>query len=62
MSVVHPTTERHALAEDGSRIAFDCIGSGEPLVLLAGQANSRRWWDPVRVDFVPVRGRMRRAE
>ena len=48
-----PATEGHARAEDGSRIAFDCIGSGEPLVLLAGQANSRRWWDPVRVDFVP---------
>jgi len=26
-------------------------GSGTPLVLLAGQANSHRWWDAVRGDF-----------
>ncbi|WP_424188111.1 alpha/beta fold hydrolase [Actinokineospora sp. G85] len=44
------TTET-ARAEDGTAIAFDVVGDGEPLVLLAGQANSRRWWDPVREDF-----------
>ena len=32
-------------------IHYDVVGDGEPLLLLAGQANSRRWWDPVRADF-----------
>jgi pimeloyl-ACP methyl ester carboxylesterase len=32
-------------------IDFDTTGDGQPLVLLAGQANSRHWWDPVRRDF-----------
>ena len=36
---------------DGTRIAFDVDGAGEPLLLLAGQANSRRWWNPVRPDL-----------
>ena len=45
-------TGRHAVAADGSRIGFDVNGTGEPLVLLAGQTNSRRWWAPVRNDFV----------
>ncbi|MBW0101903.1 alpha/beta fold hydrolase [Pseudonocardia sp. KRD291] len=44
-------TEDRATAPDGARIAFDVQGSGEPLVLLAGQANSRHWWDPVRADL-----------
>jgi 3-oxoadipate enol-lactonase len=26
-------------------------GDGDPLVLLAGQANNHHWWDPVREDF-----------
>ena len=43
--------DRHATAPDGARIGFDVDGAGEPLVLLAGQANSRRWWDPVRPDL-----------
>ena len=43
--------DRHALAPDGARIGFDTSGSGEPLVLLAGQANSRHWWDTVRPDL-----------
>jgi 3-oxoadipate enol-lactonase len=38
-------------AEDGARIHFDVIGDDEPLLLLAGQANSRHWWDPVRPDL-----------
>ncbi|GAA1723886.1 alpha/beta hydrolase [Isoptericola hypogeus] len=38
----------HAPAEDGTPIAFQDRGDGPPLVLLAGQANSHRWWDPVR--------------
>jgi 3-oxoadipate enol-lactonase len=41
----------HARAADGAMIAFDTAGTGEPLVLLAGQANSRHWWDPTRTDF-----------
>jgi 3-oxoadipate enol-lactonase len=32
-------------------LGFDVVGDGEPLLLLAGQANSRRWWDSVREDF-----------
>ena len=40
-----------AMAADGARIHFDVSGSGEPLLLLAGQANARTWWDPVRTDF-----------
>jgi 3-oxoadipate enol-lactonase len=45
------TTDRYAVAADGTRLAFDVVGSGEPLVLLAGQANARGWWTPVRDDF-----------
>ena len=40
-----------ATASDGVRIAHQAKGSGTPLVLLAGQANSHRWWDAVRGDF-----------
>jgi len=38
----------HARAEDGTTIAYQVEGDGPVLVLLAGQANSHRWWDPVR--------------
>ncbi|MGA8117845.1 MAG: alpha/beta fold hydrolase [Actinocatenispora sp.] len=41
----------HATAPDGARIAYQVRGRGAPLVLLAGQANSHHWWDPVRADF-----------
>ena len=41
----------HAIAPDGARIACQVQGSGAPLVLLSGQANDHRWWDPVRADF-----------
>ncbi|MCE3552772.1 alpha/beta hydrolase [Pseudonocardia sp. RS11V-5] len=40
-----------ATAPDGARIHADVAGEGEPLVLLAGQANSHHWWDPIRADF-----------
>jgi 3-oxoadipate enol-lactonase len=40
-----------AQAADGSGIGFDVVGEGEPLVLLAGQANSRVWWDSVRPEL-----------
>ena len=38
----------HARAEDGTTIAYQVEGDGPVLVLLAGQANSHRWWGPVR--------------
>ncbi|TCP56900.1 pimeloyl-ACP methyl ester carboxylesterase [Tamaricihabitans halophyticus] len=40
-----------AYAADGTRIAYQLGGSGPPLLLLAGQANSHRWWSSVRADF-----------
>ncbi|MGK5637426.1 alpha/beta fold hydrolase [Streptomyces sp. URMC 126] len=45
----------HAIAPDGTRLAHQVRGSGPPLVLLAGQANSHRWWDAVRADFHTAR-------
>ncbi|MBZ4319588.1 alpha/beta fold hydrolase [Streptomyces huiliensis] len=45
----------YATAADGTRIAHQVRGSGAPLVLLAGQANSHRWWDAVRADFHAAR-------
>jgi pimeloyl-ACP methyl ester carboxylesterase len=48
-------TVPHAIAADGTRIAYQERGSGVPLLLLAGQANNHRWWDPVRGDFDAVR-------
>ncbi|WP_196222485.1 alpha/beta fold hydrolase [Micromonospora sp. CP22] len=41
----------HAMAADGTPVAFDLRGTGPPLVLLSGQANNRHWWDRVRGDF-----------
>ncbi|MEY9967989.1 pimeloyl-ACP methyl ester carboxylesterase [Streptacidiphilus sp. MAP12-16] len=41
----------YATASDGVRIAYQLQGGGFPLVLLAGQSNSHRWWDSVRGDF-----------
>ena len=40
-----------ASALDGARIHYEVRGSGEPLLLLSGQANDHTWWDPVRADF-----------
>ncbi|MBA0049597.1 alpha/beta fold hydrolase [Streptomyces sp. AJS327] len=51
MSTAPTPPGQHATATDGARIGFDTAGTGEPLVLLAGQANSRHWWDPVRADY-----------
>jgi pimeloyl-ACP methyl ester carboxylesterase len=39
-----------ATAADGTRIAYQTDGDGPSLLLLAGQANSHRWWEPVRGD------------
>ncbi|WP_433502523.1 alpha/beta fold hydrolase [Pseudonocardia halophobica] len=44
-----------ATAPDGAKIHADVVGAGEPLVLLAGQANSHHWWDPIRADFAGFR-------
>ena len=41
----------HATAADGTRIAYQVRGEGQPLVLLAGQSNNHHWWDPIRADF-----------
>ncbi|WP_029538926.1 MULTISPECIES: alpha/beta fold hydrolase [unclassified Rhodococcus (in: high G+C Gram-positive bacteria)] len=41
----------HAVASDGTRIAYQVSGEGPPLLLLAGQANNHHWWDRVRADF-----------
>ncbi|HET6738359.1 MAG TPA: alpha/beta fold hydrolase [Kribbella sp.] len=40
-----------AAAVDGTRIAFQVRGEGQPLVLLAGQSNNHTWWDPILSDF-----------
>ncbi|UGQ11524.1 alpha/beta hydrolase [Yinghuangia sp. ASG 101] len=45
----------HAMAPDGTRIAYQLHGHGTPLVLLAGQANNHHWWDGIRTDFHPAR-------
>ncbi|MER7079572.1 Pimeloyl-ACP methyl ester carboxylesterase [Saccharopolyspora kobensis] len=36
---------------DQAEIYYETHGSGEPLVLLSGQANTHHWWDNVRADF-----------
>jgi pimeloyl-ACP methyl ester carboxylesterase len=41
----------NAAAIDGTRIAYQVRGVGQPLLLLAGQSNNHTWWDPVRSDF-----------
>ena len=41
----------HAVARDGTRIAHQASGAGAPLLLLAGQTGSHRWWTRVRGDF-----------
>lgn len=41
----------HARASDGTKLFYSIEGSGPPLLLIAGQANSSRWWSQVRADF-----------
>lgn len=41
----------HARAADGTRLFYSVEGSGPPLLLIAGQSNSSRWWTQVRPDF-----------
>ena len=40
-----------ATATDGTRLAYEVIGAGPPLLLIAGQASDRRVWELVRDDF-----------
>ncbi|HET9622304.1 MAG TPA: alpha/beta fold hydrolase [Kofleriaceae bacterium] len=42
---------RFATAGDGTRLAYEVIGAGPPLLLIAGQASDRHVWDLVRDDF-----------
>lgn len=44
-------SQAFAAAADGIRIAHQTEGEGAPLLLLSGQSNDHRWWDPVRGDF-----------
>lgn len=41
-----------ATAPDGTRLAYDAAGDGEPLLLLSGQGLDRRMWDRAAPDFV----------
>ncbi len=40
-----------AIAPDGVRIYYEFQGTGEPLLLIAGQANDHHLWNLVRNDF-----------
>ena len=40
-----------ATTPDGTRLYFETLGSGAPLLLLAGQSSDHREWDGVRADF-----------
>ena len=53
MTDSHPvsTTQDSAVADDGTRLAYQYAGQGRPLLLLAGQANNHHWWDRVGGDF-----------
>ena len=49
------TLMSRAQAPDGTTLAYQARGSGQAIVLLAGQANSHHWWDGVRDDFIGTR-------
>ncbi|MGW2218605.1 alpha/beta fold hydrolase [Nonomuraea sp. NPDC001684] len=40
-----------AMTTGGVKLSYQVRGGGPALVLLQGQANDHRWWDPVRDDF-----------
>ncbi|AXX31362.1 alpha/beta fold hydrolase [Actinosynnema pretiosum subsp. pretiosum] len=40
-----------ARSADDVQLHYQVSGSGEPLLLLSGQANNLHWWDRVRPDF-----------
>lgn len=41
----------HATAPDGTRLFFETLGEGSPLLLISGQAFDHHMWDEVRDDF-----------
>ncbi|MFK4042148.1 alpha/beta fold hydrolase [Nonomuraea wenchangensis] len=41
----------YATTDGGVKLSYQVRGDGPALVLLQGQANDHRWWDPVRADF-----------
>jgi 3-oxoadipate enol-lactonase len=41
----------YATAPDSARIYYEAAGSGDPLLLIHGQASDSHAWDPVRDDF-----------
>ncbi|GAA3628734.1 pimeloyl-ACP methyl ester carboxylesterase [Lentzea atacamensis] len=41
----------HARAADGTALHYSVEGSGPPLLLIAGQSNSSRWWNQVLPSF-----------
>jgi pimeloyl-ACP methyl ester carboxylesterase len=47
------TTMLHATAPDGTRLFFETLGEGPPLLLISGQAFDHHMWDGVREDFAP---------
>ena len=40
-----------AHAEDGTRLFYELVGAGDPLLLVNGQARDHRMWDGVVADF-----------
>ncbi len=36
---------------DGTSIAYESLGDGEPLLLVAGQACGGQWWSPLRAHY-----------
>jgi pimeloyl-ACP methyl ester carboxylesterase len=41
----------YATAADGARIYYEIAGTGEPLLLISGQAGDHHGWDAIRPDF-----------
>lgn len=41
----------YATAEDGTRLYYEEVGVGEPLLLINGQGGDHKGWDSVRDDF-----------
>jgi pimeloyl-ACP methyl ester carboxylesterase len=49
----YPAEMPHAVASDGTRIAYDVTGSGAPLLLLHGITEAREQWDPIVERLAP---------
>jgi len=43
----------YATASDGTRLYYEEVGAGEPLLLISGQGSDHTNWDGVREDFAP---------